>query len=133
MNNIVIVKSGSLFSTLSHIGNNDLVLDENVSIELYNNASISIGNNIYYYGPITNNNICPILNNDRHVILEHGVKYHINNINIDPIGFTKKLELSQKVIFNTNTSIILPSETILHTADNLLEFKLTKAIHCTVL
>ena len=131
MNNIVIVKSGSLFSTLSHIGNNDLVLDENVSIELYNNASISIGNNIYYYGPITN--ISSILNNDRHVILEHGIKYHINNINLDPIGFTKKLELSQKVIFNTNTSIILPSETILHTADNLLEFKLTKAIHCTVL
>ena len=133
MNNIVIVKSGSLFSTLSHIGNNDLILDENVSIELYNNASISIGNNIYYYGPITNNNICPILNNDRYVILESGVKYHINNINIDPIGFTKTLELSQKVVFNTNTNIILPSETILHTVDNLLEFKLTKAVHCTFL
>lgn len=132
MNNIVIFKSGSLFSTLSHIGSNDLILDEDASVKLYNNASISIGNNIYYYGPI-NNNICPILNNDRYVILEHGVKYHINNINIDPIGLTKKLELSQKVIFNTNTNIILPSETILHTADNLLEFKLTKAVHCTVL
>ena len=33
MNNIVVFKAGSLFSTLSHVGNNDLILDENVSIK----------------------------------------------------------------------------------------------------
>ena len=101
MNNIVIVKSGSLFSTLSHIGNNDLVLDENVSIELYNNASISIGNNIYYYGPITNNNMCPILNNDSDAFLEGYL-----NTDINGDGFVEAMDYP---ILNNNSDNFIES------------------------
>lgn len=137
MDNTVIIKSGALFSISSRVGgNNDLTLDESVYIKLYKNAIINIGNNLYRYGPITpnpnNNHVPPIPFVDNVIVLDKGSKYHINNINIDPIGLTKSLEISQKVCFNPNAPIIVPSETILHTLDDTLEFRLTKATHCTL-
>jgi hypothetical protein len=136
MDNTVIIKSGALFSISSRVGgNNDLTLDESVYIKLYKNALINIGNNLYRYGPITYAPIPPIPPIpfvDNVIVLDKGSKYHINNVNIDPIGLTKSLEMSQKVCFNPNAPIIVPSETILHTLDDTLEFRLTKATHCTL-
>ena len=136
MNNTIIINSGALFSISSRAGgNNDLTLDDSVNVKLYENAIINIGNNTYHYGPITTNHAIPnnpIINNN-FIILEKGSKYHINNVNIDPIGLTSILDIPQKVNFNPYTSIILPSNTILHTTDNLLEFSLTKALHCVLL
>ena len=143
MDKTIIINSGALFSISSRVGgNNDLTLDDSVHVKLYKNAIINIGNNTYHYGPITANHINPIPNpinpinpiiNDNFIILEKGSKYHVNSINIDPIGLTSILEIPQKVHFNPYTSIILPSDTILHTVDNLLEFTLTKAVHCVLL
>jgi hypothetical protein len=138
MDKTTIIKSGALFSTSSRIGvNADLTLDDSVYVKLYKNAPINIGINTYHYGPITPipniNPTNPAVSNDNFIILEKGSKYHINNINIDPIGLTKILDIPQKVNFNSHTSIILPSNTILHTVDNSLEFSLTKAIHCELL
>lgn len=154
MDKTIIIKSGALFSISSRIGvNADLTLDDSVYVKLYKNALINIGINTYHYGPIThnpvninpnnnshpnnsinpNNNPRPIVNNDNFIILEKGSKYHINNITVDPIGLTNILDIPQKVNFNSYTSIILPSGTILHTVDNLLEFSLTKAMHCELL
>ncbi len=148
MDKTIIINSGALFSISSRAGgNNDLTLDDSVNVKLYKNAIINIGNNTYHYGPITINpanpnipNIPIIPNipnipviNDNFIILEKGSKYHVNNVNIDPIGLTSILDIPQKVHFNPYTSIILPSETILHTVDNLLEFALTKAVRCVFL
>jgi len=144
MDKTIIIKTGALFSISSRAGgNNDLTLDDSIHVKLYKNALINIGNNTYHYGPI--NHIIPIPNpvnhinlvnpiiNDNFIILEGGSKYHVNSINIDPIGLTSILEIPQKVNFNPHTPIILPSNTILHTVDNLLEFTLTKAVHCVLL
>jgi hypothetical protein len=131
MDKIIIIKSGALFSISSRIGGNaDLTLDDSVHVKLYKDALINIGINTYHYGPITHNP-CPIVNSD--IILEKGSKYHINNVNIDPIGLTNILDIPQKVNFNSHTPIILPLGTILHTVDNSLEFSLTKAMHCELL
>ena len=134
MDKTIIINSGALFSISSRAGgNNDLTLDDSVHVKLYKDALINIGNNTYHYGPITANpNPVPVINNN-FIILEKGSKYHVNSINIDPIGLTSILEIPQKVHFNPYTSIILPSDTILHTVDNLLEFALTKAVRCVLL
>ena len=138
MDKTIIINSGALFSISSRAGgNNDLTLDDSVHVKLYKDALINIGNNTYHYGPINhinpiNPNPIPVINNN-FIILEKGSKYHVNSINIDPIGLTSILEIPQKVHFNPYTSIILPSDTILHTVDNLLEFALTKAVRCVLL
>ena len=134
---IVIIKAGALFSISSRVGgNNDLTLDESVNVKLYKNAIVNIGGNSYIYGPITqiNPNPIPIPNPlmDNVIVIGKGSKYHINNGNIDPIGLTKTFDCEQKVCMNPFTPIILPSETILHTLDGIMEFTLTKAVHCTL-
>jgi hypothetical protein len=138
---IVIIKAGALFSISSRVGgNNDLTLDESVNVKLYKNAIVNIGGNSYIYGPVTqinpnpNPNPNPIPNPlmDNVIVIGKGSKYHINNGNIDPIGLTKTFDCEQKVCMNPFTPIILPSETILHTLDGIMEFKLTKAVHCTL-
>ena len=130
--NIVIIKAGALFSISSRIGgNNDLTLDESVNVKLYKNAIVNIDGNSYIYGPVAQINLPnpnPLMDNV--IIIDKGSKYHINNVNIDPIGLTKTFDCEQKVCFNPCCAIILPSETVLHTIDNSLEFKLTKAVHC---
>jgi hypothetical protein len=132
---IVIIKAGALFSISSRVGgNNDLTLDESVNVKLYKNAIVNIGGNSYIYGPITQINPIPIPNPlmDNVIVIGKGSKYHINNGNIDPIGLTKTFDCEQKVCMNPFTPIILPSETILHTLDGIMEFTLTKAVHCTL-
>jgi len=134
---IVIIKAGALFSISSRVGgNNDLTLDESVNVKLYKNAIVNIGGNSYIYGPITqinpNPNPIPVPNPlmDNVIVIGKGSKYHINNGNIDPIGLTTVFDIEQKVCMNPFTPIILPSETILHTLDGIMEFTLTKAVHC---
>lgn len=133
---LVIIKAGALFSISSRAGgNNDLTLDESVYVKLYKNAVINIGGTSYIYGPITQIN--PINPNpnalmDNVIVLSKGSKYHVNNVNIDPIGLTTIIDVEQKVCMNPNTLIILPSGTILHTLDGTMEFTLTKAVHCTL-
>jgi hypothetical protein len=138
---IVIIKAGALFSISSRVGgNNDLTLDESVNVKLYKNAIVNIGGNSYIYGPVTqinpnpnpNPNPIPIPNAlmDNVIVIGKGSKYHINNGNIDPIGLTTVFDIEQKVCMNPFTPIILPSETILHTLDGIMEFTLTKAVHC---
>ena len=129
--NIVIIKAGALFSISSRIGgNNDLTLDESVNVKLYKNAIVNIDGNSYIYGPVAQINPVPNVLVDNVIVLGNGSKYHINNVNIDPIGLTKTFDCEQKVCFNPCCAIILPSETVLHIIDNSLEFKLTKAVHC---
>ena len=139
INTLVIIKAGALFSISSRAGgNNDLTLDESVYVKLYKNAVINIGGTSYIYGPIAPNNpnnpnniINPIAPNNV-IVLGKGSKYHINNGNIDPLGLTTTFEIEQKVCMNPDTHIILPSGTVLHTLDGILEFTLTKAVHCTL-
>ena len=128
MNNFVIIKSGASFITESRYNgiNFDLTLDENVSAKLYHNALITIGGTNYMYGTIYITN--PAIN-DVSVALAKDTKYHVNNREYDPHGFTKLLDIPQKVRFNNQTPIILPSSAILHTIDNTLEFQLTKSTH----
>jgi hypothetical protein len=126
MNNLVIIKAGASFITESRYNgiNFDLTLDENVNAKLYHNALITIGGINYMYGTIYITNPNPA---DISVTLVKDTKYHVNNREYDPHGFTKLLDIPQKVRFNNQTAIILPSSTILHTVDNLLEFQLTKS------
>ena len=126
MNNFVIIKSGASFITESRYNgiNFDLTLDENVSAKLYHNALITIGGTNYMYGTIYITN--PAIS-DVSVALAKDTKYHVNNREYDPHGFTKLLDIPQKVRFNNQTPIILPSSAILHTIDNSLEFQLTKS------
>lgn len=136
MDNTVIIKSGALFSISSRIGgNNDLTLDESVHIKLYKNAIINISGTSYIYGPITHTPISPIIPApfvDNVIVLGKGSKYHVNNVNIDPVGLTTIFECEQKVCMNPGCPIILPSGTVLHTHDKVMEFRLTKAVHCTL-
>ena len=133
MNKFVIIKAGASFITQSRYNgiNFDLTLDENINAKLYHNASITIGGITYMYGTsIVNPNLNNIINancNDLSITLSKDTQYHVTNSDYDPHGFTKMLEVSQKVRFNNQTPIILPSDTILHTTDNLLEFQLTKS------
>jgi hypothetical protein len=140
INKLVIIKAGALFSISSRAGgNNDLTLDDSVYVKLYKNAVINIGGTSYIYGPLTPNNLNNLnnLNNPNNlinnvIVLGKGSKYHINNGNIDPLGLTTTFEIEQKVCMNPNTHIILPSGTVLHTLDGVMEFTLTKAMHCTL-
>jgi hypothetical protein len=128
---LVIIKEGALFSSRTG-GNNDLTLDESVHVKLYKNAVINIGSNSYIYGPIPHVNYLEPSPIDNVIVLDKGCKYHINNTNIDPLGLTKMFDCEQKVHMNPYCAIILPSETILHTIDSVMEFTLTKAVHCTL-
>jgi hypothetical protein len=129
---VVIIKAGALFSISSRAGgNNDLTLDELVHVKLYKNAVVNISGISYIYGPICPNNPNPNPINNI-IVLEKGSRYRVNNVNIDPIGLTKMLDIEQKVCMNPCCPIILPSGTVLHTLDNIMEFTLTKAVHCTL-
>lgn len=133
--NIVIIKAGALFSISSRVGgNNDLTLDESVNVKLYKNAIVNISGNSYIYGHIAQINPNPVPNAlvDNVIVIGKGSKYHINNVNIDPIGLTTTFDIEQKVCMNPFTPIILPSGTVLHTLDGVMEFTLTKAVHCTL-
>jgi len=133
--NIVIIKEGALFSISSRVGgNNDLTLDESVNVKLYKNAIVNISGNSYIYGHIAqiNPNSVPNALVDNVIVIGKGSKYHINNVNIDPIGLTTTFDIEQKVCMNSFTPIILPSGTVLHTLDGVMEFTLTKAVHCTL-
>lgn len=132
----VVIKEGALFSISSRAGgNNDLTLDESVHVKLYKNAVVNISGTSYIYGPIGLNNPNPNPNPNpinNVIVLEKGSKYHVNNVNIDPIGLTTTIDIEQKVCMNPVTPIILPSGTVLHTLDGVMEFCLTKAVHCTL-
>jgi hypothetical protein len=140
MNNSVIIKAGSQFRPESRNGNTfDLTLDNSITVSMYPNARIQIGNTVYLYGPAQTGEgvIIPpavpaggIIRTGGSFTVDKNTKYHINNVEYDPIGLTKTLEYEQKAHFQQNTAIILPSETILHTLDNSLEFRLTKSMHC---
>ncbi len=124
-----IIKAGSQFRPDSRNGNlYDLTLDTNITVQMYPNAHIQIGNVVYLYGPIGNEPVG--IMGTGSFIVDKNTKYHVNNVEHDPIGLTKTLEHEQKAQFKTNTAIILPSETLLHTLDNTLEFRLTKSVHC---
>jgi len=126
-----IIKTGATFITPSRLTNNkfDLTLDTNVNVILEHNTKVNIGGTIYLTGPMNNEPSFP--NEKKSILIEKDTKYHINNREMDPIGLTKNLEHSQKFIFFSQSEIILPSETILHTLNCTLEFRLTKATHCT--
>jgi hypothetical protein len=127
-----IIKSGANFVVSCRLVNNnfDLTLDTNINVILEHNTRVSIGGTIYLTGPMNSEINLP--NNKKTILVEKDTKYHINNRDIDPLGLIKNLEHSQKFIFYSQSEIILPSETILHTLTNTLEFRLTKAIHCTL-
>jgi len=127
-----IIKSGSKFITHSrYVANKfDLTLDTNINVTLEYNTKVNIGGTIYLIGPMNSEMNLP--DQKKCILVEKDTKYHINNTEMDPVGLTKSLEHSQKFIFCCQSEIILPSETILHTLNNTLEFRLTKAIHCAL-
>ena len=131
---VVIIKAGALFSISSRAGvNNDLTLDDSIYVKLYKNAVVNISGTSYIYGPVGMvdliNSINPSSTNNV-IVLSKGSKYHVNNVNIDPIGLTTIFACEQKVCMNPCCPIILPSGTVLHTLDRVMEFTLTKAVHC---
>ena len=126
-----IIKSGANFITPSrYVANKfDLTLDTNINVILEHNTKVNIGGIIYLTGPMNSEINLP--DHKKSILVEKDTKYHINNREMDPVGLTKSLEHSQKFVFFCQSEIILPSETILHTLTNTLEFRLTKAVHCT--
>jgi len=128
------IKSGATFVVQSRLVNNnfDLTLDTNINVVLEHNTRVNIGGVIYLTGPFNSEiNINPI-NTNKNFMVPKETLYHINNREMDPIGLTKKIEYSQKFTFYPQSEIILPSETILRTLNNTLEFRLTKAVHCSL-
>lgn len=125
-----IIKSGATFVVPSRLVNNnfDLTLENDINVILEYNTRVNIGGVIYLVGPM--NSECNLCINRSPILVEKNTKYHINNKEMDPLGLTKELEHSQKFIFFCQSTIILPSETILHTINNTLEFKLIKAVQC---
>jgi hypothetical protein len=129
-----IIKSGATFVVQSRLVNNnfDLTLDSNINVVLEHNTRVNIGGVTYLTGPFNSEITIPPIHPNKNFMVAKDTLYHINNREMDPIGLTKKLEYAQKFTFYSQSEIILPSETILRTVNNTLEFRLTKATHCSL-
>jgi hypothetical protein len=69
------------------------------------------------------------LNYTNVIVLKKDTKYINNNFSEDNLGFTKKLELDQKVIFCNGVLVELPTGTPFHTPDGNLEFTINSEIN----
>ncbi len=131
---LVNIKAGANFKSYSRRNNNptyNLQLDEDVFVNVPQGTNFLINNQLYRLGnrKKVNNNFeafLPINFNDPNisniVILKKDTKYYNNNCVEDELGFTKKLELDQKVIFCNGVLVEFPAGTPFHTLDGNLEF-----------
>ena len=127
----VIIKAGSIFHHHSRRNNmNNLQIDEDIEVELDEGVEIFLINGgIFRLGMCTNNNLPNFLNNQS-VIIKKGTKYINTNANEDSLGFTKTLEVEQKVYFNNGTNMLVPENTPMHSFCGNLKFILTSSITC---
>ena len=137
----VIIKAGSIFHHHSRRNNmNNLQIDEDIEVELDEGVEIFLINGgTFRLGICSNNNLpnnnlpnIPNFFNNQSVILKKGTKYINTNANEDSLGFTKTLEVEQKVYFNSGTNILVPENTPMHSFCGNLKFILTSSItgHC---
>ena len=125
---IVIIKAGSIFHHHSKRNNiNNLQIDEDVEVEVEDGLEIHFNTEIYRFG-IFSNNYLPNFINNQAVILKKDTKYINTNSNEDSLGFTKKLEVEQKVYFNSGTVIEIPVNTPMHSLCGKLNFILSSPI-----
>jgi len=124
----VIIKAGSIFHHHSKRNNiNNLKIDEDVEVEVEDGLEIHFNTEIYRLG-IFSNNYLPNFINNQAVILKKDTKYINTNSNEDSLGFTKKLEVEQKVYFNSGTVIEIPVNTPMHSLCGKLNFILSSPI-----
>ena len=131
------IKAGANFQPYSRRGVNtifNLQIDEDVKVNIPQGTNFMINNQLYRLGnrKKVNNNyeaLLPVNMNDpiyqNHtnvIILKKDTKYLNNNFSEDNLGFTKKLELDQKVVFCNGTLVEFPVGTPFHTPDGNLEF-----------
>jgi hypothetical protein len=131
----VIIKAGSIFHHHSRRNNmNNLQIDEDIEVELDEGTEVILNGITFRLGIFTNNNLPNIPNffNNQSVILKKGTKYINTNPNEDSLGFTKTLEVEQRVYFNCGTNILVPENTPMHSFCGNLKFILTSSItgHC---
>ena len=135
----VIIKAGSIFHHHSRRNNmNNLQIDEDIEVELEEGTEvILINGGTFRLGICSNNNLFNLPNNNlpnffnnQSVILKKGTKYINTNANEDSLGFTKTLEVEQKVYFNNGTNILVPENTPMYSFCGNLKFILTSSITC---
>jgi len=132
---LVNIKAGANFKSYSRRNYNptyNLQLDEDVFVNVPQGTNFMINNQIYRLGNRKKNNnniyeaLLPINFNDPNIsniiILKKDTKYFNNIYAEDELGFTKKLELDQKVIFCNGVLVVFPAGTPFHTLDGNLEF-----------
>jgi hypothetical protein len=131
---LVKIKAGAIFQPYSRRGINsmfNLQIDEDISVNIPQGTNFMINNQFYRLGnrkKINNNYeaLSPVNMNDpinpNFILLKKDIKYLNNNFSEDNLGFSKKLELDQKVIFNNGTLVEFPAGTPFHTPDGNLEF-----------
>ena len=132
----VIIKAGSIFHHHSRRNNmNNLQIDEDIEVELEEGTEVILNGITFILGICTNNNLPNIPNNNlpnffnnQSVILKKGTKYINTNPNEDSLGFTKTLEVEQKVYFNCGTNILVPENTPMYSFCGKLQFILTSSI-----
>ena len=126
----VIIKADSIFHHHSRRNNmNNLQIDEDIEVELDEGVEIHLISGVFRLGTFITNNL-PNINffNNQSVILKKDTKYINTNINEDSFGFTKRIEVEQKVYFNCGTRIEIRENTPMHSLCGNLKFVLTSPI-----
>ena len=131
---LVKIKAGAIFQPYSRRGINgifNLHIDEDIIVNIPQGTNFMINNQLYRLGnrkKINNSYeaLLPVNMNDpinpNFILLKKDTKYLNNNFSEDNLGFTKKIEFDQKVIFCNGTLVEFPEGTPFHTPDGNLEF-----------
>lgn len=135
---LVKIKASANFQPYSRRGINtmfNLQIDEDVIVNVPQGTNFMINNQLYRLGnrKKVNNNYeallpvnmnCPNdhISHTNVIVLKKDTKYLNNNFSDDNLGFTKNLDLDQKVVFCNGVLVELPTGTPFHTPDGNLEF-----------
>lgn len=134
---LVKIKASANFQPYSRRGINamfNLLIDEDVIVNIPQGTNFMINNQLYRLGnrKKVNNNYEALLpinmnypNDPNHtnvIVLKKDTMYLNNNFSEDNLGFTKKLEFDQKVVFCNGVLVEFPAGTPFHTPDGNLEF-----------
>ncbi len=138
---LVKIKTGAIFQPYSRRGINgmfNLQIDEDIFVNISEGTNFMINNQLYRLGnrkKINNNYeaLSPINMNDpinpKFILLKKDTRYINNNFSEDNLGFTKKIEFDQKVIFCNGTLVEFSEGTPFHTPDGNLEFTINSEIN----
>jgi hypothetical protein len=131
---LIKIKTGASFQPYSRRGINtifNLQIDEDITVNFPQGTNFMINNQLYRLGnrKKVNNNYEALLPVNMHdpnhtnvIVLKKDTKYLNNNFSEDNLGFTKQLEIDQKVVFCNGVFVELPAGTPFHTPDGNLEF-----------